>query len=213
MKNKQLILIILSLISIVGNAQIKPRINSSVKPEATYYNELLQYANTLKVIDAHEHMLSAEDHTKKYLSFWNFFSDYVKWDLMSAGLPKSYEGYMPKNEQEVIELFNVIEPYLPYVEHGSYMLSVKMALRKYFGYDKITRNNFLEITRRLNKENTVENYHKILKDAHIVKMLEQSVEGNPHEIEFVNLTTLKWQWQTQSLLPLCALWQRQHGKV
>jgi uncharacterized protein len=167
------------------------------KNEATYYNELLKYANTLKVIDAHEHMLCADDHSKRYLSFWNFFSDYVKWDLMSAGLPKSYEGYMPKNEQEVIELFNVIEPYLPYVENGSYMLSVKMALKKYFGYDKITRKNFLDITRRLNKENTVENYHKILKDAHIVKLLEQSIQGNPHETEFVNLTTLNWQWEIQ----------------
>ncbi|MBC7868393.1 MAG: amidohydrolase family protein [Gloeobacteraceae cyanobacterium ES-bin-316] len=167
------------------------------KSEATIYSELLQYANTLKVIDAHEHLLSADDHSKSYLSFWNFLSDYVKWDLMSAGLPKSYEGYMPKNEREVIELFNVLEPYLPYVEHGSYMLSVKMALKKYFGYEKITRANFLDITRRLNKENTVGNYHKVLKDAHIVKLLEQSVQGNPHEFEFVNLTTLNWQWETQ----------------
>lgn len=167
------------------------------KDEAAIYSELLQYANTLKVIDAHEHMLSADDHSKSYLSFWNFFSEYVKWDLMSAGLPKSYEGYMPKNEQEVIELFNVVEPFLPYVENGSYMLSVKMALKKYFGYEKITRSNFLDITRQLNKENTVENYHKIFRDAHIVKFLEQSIQGNPNELEFINITTLNWQWEIQ----------------
>jgi hypothetical protein len=170
------------------------------KSEKSIYLELLHYANTLKVIDAHEHMLSAEDHSKRYLSFWNFLSDYVKWDLMSAGLPKSYESYMPKNEEEAIELFNVIEPFLPYVENGSYMLSVKMALKKFFGYNKIDRSNFLDITRRLNKENTVKNYHKILKDAHIVKFLEQSIQGNPHETEFVNLTTLNWQWQAQQKL-------------
>jgi uncharacterized protein len=201
MKKYILLTFILPAVMIAVNAQKRTAV---VNSEATYYKELLAYSNTLNVIDAHEHMLSAEDHTKRYLSFWNFFSDYVKWDLMSAGLPKSYEGYMPKHEQDVIDLFNVVEPLLPYVENGSYMLSVKMALKKYFGYDKITRGNYLDITRRLNKENTVENYHKILSDAHIVKFLEQSVQGNPHEKEFVNLTTLGWQWNTQvKLTQMC----------
>lgn len=197
MKKRTLLLLCFLIAVAALNAQKITKAHTEVKNETAYYNELLTYANTLPVIDAHEHMLSAEDHTKRYLSFWNFFSEYVKWDLMSAGLPKGYESYMPKNEQEVIELFNVIEPFLAYVENGSYMLSVKMALKKYFGYDKITRANFLDITRRLNKENTVENYHKILKDAHIVKFLEQSIQGNPHETEFVNLTTLNWQWEIQ----------------
>lgn len=187
---KKYILILFILFHFFGLAQ-KVEVKNN-------YVELLNYANSIDVIDAHEHLLSAEDHVNEYLSFWNFLSDYVKWDLFSAGLSKKYESYMPKNETEVIELFNEIEPFLPYVENGSYMLSVKVALKKYFGYNKITRDNFLEITRLLNKENTVENYHKILKDAHIVKMLEQSVKGNPHEIEFENVITLGFQWDMQN---------------
>ena len=204
-KKINLLLCLLLIIDVVVNAQMKT--TGSIikdKSESAYYTDLLKYANTLKVIDAHEHMLSAEDHSKRYLSFWNFLSDYVKWDLMGAGLPKKYEGYMPKNEQEAIELFNVIEPYLPYVESGSYMLSVKMALKKYFGYEKITRGNFLDITRKLNQQNTIANYHKVFADAHIEKLLEQSVQGNPHEKEFVNLTTLNWQWELQkSIVKMC----------
>jgi uncharacterized protein len=164
------------------------------------YNTLLAYTNTLDIIDAHQHILSAEDHAERYLCFYNFFSDYVRWDLYGAGVPKKYLNFRPKNEEDAIEIFNVIEPYLPYVENGSYMLSVKFALKKFFGCDKITRVNFLEISRKLNKENTVENYHKILKDAHIVKMLEQSVEGNPVEKEFVNLTTLGFQFGMERTL-------------
>jgi uncharacterized protein len=175
------------------------------QPVEKHYKELLAYANTLNVIDAHAHLLSAEDHTKKYLSFYNFFSDYVRWDLYGAGaIPQKYMGFMPKNEQEVIEWFDVLEPHLPYVENGSYMLSVKAALQKYFAYDKITRQNFLAITRKLNQENTVANYHKILKEAHIETMLEQSVEGNPKEKEFANLTTLGFQFNMQNrLTELC----------
>ncbi len=169
------------------------------------YKELLAYANTVKVVDAHEHLLSAEDHAKKYLSFYNFLSDYVKWDLQGAGgIPKKYMITTPKNEREAIELFNAIEPYLPYVENGSYMLSVKFALKQFFGYDKITRENFLDIGKRLNEENTVENYHKILKDANIVKILEQSVEGNPYEKEFVTITPLGFQFKMEdSLTKMC----------
>jgi hypothetical protein len=198
MKKKTLTLACILFIYLPGFAQKK------VQSKINNYQELLTFANTLNVIDAHEHLLSAEDHAKEYLSFWNFLSDYVKWDLMSAGLPKKYETYMPKNEQEVIDLFNVVEPYLPYVENGSYMISVKYALKKYFGYDKITRANFLDITKKLNKENTVENYHKILKDAHIVTMLEQSIRGNPKEKEFTTITTLGFQWEMQQkLTQLC----------
>jgi uncharacterized protein len=183
------ITILLLFISVLAQAQV-----SSVNKN---YAELLRYTNTLDVIDAHEHIVSAEDHVDRYLCFYNFFSDYVRWDLYGAGVPKQYLNFRPKNEEDAIEIFNVIEPYLPYIENGSYMLSVKMALKKYFNCDKIDRSNFLDISRKLNKENTVENYHKILKDAHIVTMLEQSVEGNPREKEFVNLIPLGFQFSME----------------
>jgi predicted TIM-barrel fold metal-dependent hydrolase len=79
------------------------------------------------------------------------------------------------------------------------MLSVKVALKKFYGYDKITRSNFLEIGRKLNADNTVENYHKILHDANIKKMLVQTVEGSKTEKEFINLTTLGWQFNREKV--------------
>jgi uncharacterized protein len=184
MKNKIFILLLLTT-SITG---AQPATN-----DTTLYNELLQYANTLKVIDAHEHLLSPEDHAKQYLCFYNFFSDYVRWDLYGAGLDKKWLNFKPKNEADATEIFNAIEPYLPYVENGSYMLSVKMALRKYFGVDKITRGNYLDISRKLNETNTVENYNKILSDAHIVNILEQSYYSKTSPPLFTNITTISWQ--------------------
>jgi uncharacterized protein len=185
-------------------ASVLANLQAQVKQFDKNFKTLLAYTNTLDIVDAHEHLLSAEDHTERYLCFYNFFSDYVRWDLYGAGVPKKYLNFRPKNEADAIEIFNVIEPYLPYVENGSYMLSVKYALKKYFGCDKIDRSNFLEISRKLNQENTVEHYHKILKDAHIVKMLEQSVEGNPVEKEFVNMTTLGFQFvMERKMMDMC----------
>ena len=186
MKKKDLMLSLLLFTSIMVNAQ-------SGKNDTAIYNELLQYANTLKVIDAHEHLLPQEEHAKLYLCFYNFFSDYVRWDLYGAGLDKKWLNFKPKNEAEATEIFNAIEPYLPYVENGSYMLSVKMALRKYFGVDKITRDNYLDISRKLNETNTVENYNKILSDAHIVKIMEQCYGSKTTDPIFANITTISWQ--------------------
>jgi uncharacterized protein len=201
---KRIVWILLLLTSAASNAQItEPSVNAS-KIEATYYNELLLYANTLKVIDAHEHILSAKDHTKQYLSFYNFFSDYVRWDLYGAGVPKKWLDFKPKNDSDATELFNVIEPFLPYVENGSYMLSVKVALKKYFGYDKITRENYLDITHKLNQQNTIDNYYKIFRDAHIVKLLEQNYAGDNSDTLFANITTISHQFAfEQKLTEMC----------
>lgn len=168
--------------------------------QKSYYNSLMLYANTLNVIDAHEHMINAEDHAKRYLSFWDFFSSYVKWDLYSAGMPKKYLNYNPSNEAEVSALFDVIEPLLPYVEHGSYMLSVKYALKKFYGVEKITRSNYLEITRKLNANNTVAYYYKVFADAHIVKMLNQCYSGKTIGELYANITTISWQQQMENEL-------------
>ena len=57
MKKIILFLFCFCAITLLAFAQKKP----AAKSEATIYNELLLYANTLKVIDAHEHLLSAEE--------------------------------------------------------------------------------------------------------------------------------------------------------
>jgi len=187
------ILFFLVLSVIAARAQV---ITSDTPPsdnEQKYYGELFAYADTLKVIDGHEHMVSAETHVKHYLSFWDFFSSYVVWDLYSAGMPKQYLAYHPKNEAETIALFNAVEPYLPYVKYGSYMRGVNVALKKFFGVDEINRGNYLQITRKLNENNTVEHYYKVFKDAHIVKMLNQCYEGKTNGPLYANITTIAWQ--------------------
>jgi hypothetical protein len=167
--------------------------SSTASEEKRIYNELFAYADTLRLIDGHEHMVSAETHVKHYLSFWDFFSSYVVWDLYSAGMPKKYLNYHPQNEKEAAELFNAIQPYLPYVKYGSYMRGAQLALRKFFGVDEITRDNYLQITRRLNANNTVDHYNKIFKDAHIVKLLNQCYEGTTTGQLYANITTIAWQ--------------------
>jgi hypothetical protein len=187
------ILLVLCFTATATRAQVNVTDTLSSGSEKKYYDELFAYADTLKVIDGHEHMVSAETHVKHYLSFWDFFSSYVVWDLYSAGMPKQYLSYHPKNEAETIALFNVIEPYLPYVKYGSYMRGVNVALKKFFGVDEINRSNYLQITRKLNENNTVEHYYQVFKDAHIVKLLNQCYEGKTTGPLYANITTIAWQ--------------------
>jgi uncharacterized protein len=187
-------LFIILFASFTSISQTKTVVNNQQKN----YEELLKYVNTIKIIDAHEHILSPEEHVNRYLSFYNFLTDYVRWDLYGAGLPKKYlNAFNPRNRKEEIALFDAIEPYLPYIENGSYMLSVKVALKKFFGFDKITHQNYLEIGQKLNEANTVENYRKIFKDANIVKLLEQPLRETSKDSLFANITTLGFQFKLQ----------------
>jgi predicted TIM-barrel fold metal-dependent hydrolase len=188
------LLLLAALLALPAMAQ-RP---AEAAPEAALYRELLAHANTLKVVDAHEHLLSPEDHAQQYLSFWNFFSDYVVWDLYGAGMPQKLMRAKPKNEAEVTALFDAIEPYLAAVEHGSYMRSVRVTLQRFFGVDRITRENHLDITRRLNANNSAEHYRKVLKDAGIVKILQQPYQSLRSETPwFVNQTPLTFQFQME----------------
>jgi hypothetical protein len=167
-------------------------------PVVTMYRELLAHANTLKVVDAHEHLLSPEDLAQQYLSFWNFFSDYVVWDLYGAGMPQKLMRAKPQNEAVVSALFDAIEPYLAAVEHGSCMRSVRVDLQRFYGVDKLTRETFLDITRRLNADNTAERYRKVMKDAGIVRILQQPHQSLRSETPgFVNQTPLTFRFQME----------------
>lgn len=186
---KEIIVALFLCLSVTITSQVNP-----INKNSDNYKELIGYSNTLKIIDAHEHMISPEEHSKKYLSFWDFLFSYVKWDMASAGMPRKYMGYYPKNDSDAIVLFNEIEPYMEAVQYGSFMHSVNVTLQRFYGFEKITRDNFIEIGHKLNKNNSKEDYIKTLRAANIVKMIVQS-DVNYADSMFLNVTPSGFQYK------------------
>lgn len=102
---------------------------------SSIYEKLLEYANTLDIVDSHEHLFSEETHIKRYISFFDLITSYLNWDLYGAGMPMDYVWKYPQSRAEEIKLFKVIEPFWKYVKYGSYARPAKLALKEFYGYE------------------------------------------------------------------------------
>jgi uncharacterized protein len=138
--------------------------------------ELVQYANNLEIIDAHEHLISETAHLKRYLSFYDFFASYLQWDLFSAGMPKEFIWNYPKNDTEALQHFLTIEPYWKYVQHGSYARPIRLALDKFYDIKELHKDNILELSAIMNRNNQAGYYNQIFDQAKIKYIINQSPE-------------------------------------
>jgi predicted TIM-barrel fold metal-dependent hydrolase len=136
-------------------------------------NELFAYAKSLDVIDAHDHLPTEEETLGRYLSFYDYLSSYVKFDLISAGMDET-DLEFPRNEAEAVALFRKIEPFWRYVRYGSYARPVLRALEKFHGCADLTEETALKIGRELNERNKPGRFDDILRMARVEKILNQS---------------------------------------
>ncbi len=151
--------------------------------------ELHDYLSTLDIIDAHEHLISEERHYNKYLSYWDYFNAYLKWDLYSAGASLEHMDKQITNVEDENALFNHIKPYLGFVEHSSYYNSIRYALKKYHHVDTIDETNYLQISKQLRDTNKQGLYQEIFDDNNIKLVLNQDVE-KVHNTKIIYLTPL-----------------------
>jgi len=135
--------------------------------------ELYEYGQNLKVIDAHEHFVSEPWHVKQYLSFFDYLA-YTKHDLASAGSPDAYAP-QPTSEEEAVELFARIKLYWQHVKYGSYSRPALLAIKKFHDCDDFTEESIIKIGKELNASNKPGLYDKIFELCKIEKILNQNV--------------------------------------
>ncbi len=140
------------------------------------FSQLLEYVNTLEIIDAHEHLIGEKAHLGRYLSFYDFFASYLQWDLYSAGMPKELVWNYPKDDAEALDHFQRIQPYWKYVQHGSYARSIRLALEHFYGIKELREDNILELSATMNRNNQTGYYDRIFNQAKIKYIINQSPE-------------------------------------
>ena len=141
------------------------------QPLAKSAEKLFEISETIPVIDTHEHILVSEkDYNKQTLKFGNLFNPYVSTDLFSAGMP------FPREKAPVYycigDDWDEFEPYWNAVKFGSYARPVRIALQEFLGVDDFTRENYLEIVKKINENNSPGIYERVFKDkCHIEKCI------------------------------------------
>ncbi|MDX1283747.1 MAG: hypothetical protein R3182_01980, partial [Draconibacterium sp.] len=104
-------------------------------PQNNTYDSLLEYANTVKVINTHEHQrLPSELDFEKY-NFWVLLSKaYLNSDLVSAGA--MYLNPATLNSKSLDELWDENAEFLTYASNTSYYQHFLEGIRKCYEFDK-----------------------------------------------------------------------------
>ena len=131
----------------------KERSNTSSASET--FNKIYEKVCNTRFIDTHEHLLHESarlsagdmigDKEKEpwtyYANDWSYlFSHYFSDDLAASGLDDlSWKKIYLSAETGMMEKWDLIEPYWPYVKYSGYGLSIRIALKELYGIDEVNR--------------------------------------------------------------------------
>ena len=148
------------------------------------YNELLAQAETMQIIDSHEHLSSEQERISAPVTFTDLFKHYTENDLYSLGLPKSDMDEMYSNETSLERKWEIFHPAYELIKNGNYARCARISMEKFYGYGDLTSlNDAIDVTEKMKANNTPGLYNRVLKDAcHIEKCVNFSNDWNVHEI-------------------------------
>jgi len=125
---------------------------------------LFEYAQTVPVIDTHEHVPRSEkDYNDVTIRFGDLLTPYVSNDLHSAGMafPKDAAPTFHCIEDD----WDAFAPYWHACKFGSYARPLRIALRHFYGDDDFTRDNYVEIVGRINANNVPGIFRRVFNET------------------------------------------------
>ena len=131
------------------------------------YEHLLEKANTIKIIDTHEHL----NPYKNYLGdapdiLCDYLSHYISTDLMAAGMTGPDLDKVRDCKTDIFERFKILEPYLDCVKSTSYYRALKIVASKIHKIPDITIQTIEELNEKFKKAASDDNYRNyIMKDV------------------------------------------------
>ena len=129
------------------------------------YFEILEYINTLKIIDTHEHLPCKEgDRIQDTDVIKEYLGHYFNRDLVSAGLSKENHDRVIEEEIPIMEKWKIVEPYWENVRYTGYGRSLSIIAKDLYGLDKIDATTIEELNNKFLKTLVPGYFKKILKD-------------------------------------------------
>jgi hypothetical protein len=130
---------------------------------AMVVQELIDYMNTLEIIDTHEHLPNESERLKQQVDFSTLFSQYCQSDLFASGMDLN-RFFSP--EVDVEEKWNVFQPHYERIKNGSYARAARLAMERFYGLNDLRSvNDAYVITERIRDGNKPGLYKRVLKDA------------------------------------------------
>ena len=132
--------------------------------------EILDYINSLEIIDTHEHLTPFEAQREQNDVISEYLTHYFSVDLVTSGLSLKQLAQVRGNELSVMEKWNCIEKYWERSSSTGYGQALTITARDIYGIDEINRGSIEELNKRYLATFGQQHYHKILKEKSKIKV-------------------------------------------
>jgi hypothetical protein len=145
------------------------------------YNEILNYVNTLEIIDTHEHLPGREEARDKQTDVLKeYLTHYFNRDLISAGLGAAHEKVIdPK--LPLMERWELVEPYWEAARYTGYGRALDISVQALYGIERISRETLLLLNEAFQRSLQPGHYQKVLKEKSkiVYSLLDQNLYCDP----------------------------------
>lgn len=129
------------------------------------FDNLLEYINTLDIIDTHEHLPLEADRSKDHDVLSEWLLHYFSCDLRSAGLSESGLAELRNPKKPILERWRLAEPYWHAAESTGYGRALAIAARDIYGIARIDASTIEALNERfLDARARGGHYRRVLKD-------------------------------------------------
>lgn len=126
--------------------------------------EIYDYIKNIPIIDTHEHLNPFEKERPFTDVIGGFFAQYIRTDLISAGLSWPDFWKLIGNEMTLMEKWALLKPYWESCRYTGYGQCLSLSARDIYGIDCICDDTIEALNDAYLKSYDEEHYHKILKE-------------------------------------------------
>jgi hypothetical protein len=147
------------------------------------HDEILEYIAGLEIIDTHEHLPHCEGALppgNDVLAEW--LRHYFSCDLVSAGLSEGDLERVRDPRGDLLERWDLAEPYWHAAESTGYGRSLALAARDLYGIERIERDSIEELNRRFQEAREEgDHYEYVLKEKSRIRcsVLDSNLDADP----------------------------------
>jgi len=146
--------------------------------------ELFEAFKELPVVDAHEHLAPERIRTSQNMDVFDLFIHYTRTDFFCAGMTEKQWQRMHDESIPREMRWRILSRYLKEIRYGSYARPAFIYAR-HLGYEDITKDNYQEISDRLQSDNRPGIYRKILVDLCNIRASLTQAHRTDYDLDFM----------------------------
>lgn len=133
-------------------------------------NEILDYINSIEIIDTHEHLAPFETLRERNDVIGEFLIHYFSVDLVTSGLTLKELDLVRGNDLSIMGKWNLVEKYWELSKYTGYGQALTIAIKHIYGMDDINRNTIEELNTHYQKTFNQQHYKKVIKEKSKIKV-------------------------------------------